>query len=378
MPLPLASALYGVLLGLGFTTFVLSWAVWALAGISVALGEPLLGAAVGAAFGIGRALPVIAMAPTAAAATGIGGRLLEGMAERQSWLRGLRAADALTLVLSALLLSTGSAVAATLVDDAGRDPSAAGGDLVWQHDGVGVFQRGQLKLVLPGTDPAVGGGLLAYRSGSLVRVVDRATGDARFEVDVPGVDKLAISDNWLITRRSEAGADHLEARPVSAPADVRSVLSIAAPGQVGRPAIDGDRVAVGTERGRVSSIVQVDLVSGERTVLRGGSKVQYAQPSLRGSTLLYVAVSRCRQELRLRGPRKERVLLRRRPAAVSDRGHDEGRTGQGSLVPCPRGLSRPGRELIWSTALGAKHAFVTILRTQDDGSTQPRLLSVDR
>ena len=32
MPLPLASALYGVLLGLGFTTFVLSFGVWALGG----------------------------------------------------------------------------------------------------------------------------------------------------------------------------------------------------------------------------------------------------------------------------------------------------------------------------------------------------------
>ena len=35
MPMPLAAALYGILLGLGFTTFVLSFGVWALAGISV-------------------------------------------------------------------------------------------------------------------------------------------------------------------------------------------------------------------------------------------------------------------------------------------------------------------------------------------------------
>src|SRR5947207_6608539 len=36
MPLPIAAALYGVLLGLGFTTFVLTFGVWALAGISLA------------------------------------------------------------------------------------------------------------------------------------------------------------------------------------------------------------------------------------------------------------------------------------------------------------------------------------------------------
>ena len=40
MPMPVAAGLYGILLGLGFTTFVLSFGVWALAGISVALGDP--------------------------------------------------------------------------------------------------------------------------------------------------------------------------------------------------------------------------------------------------------------------------------------------------------------------------------------------------
>ena len=40
MPMPLAAALYGVLLGLGFTTFVLSFGVWALAGISVRARRP--------------------------------------------------------------------------------------------------------------------------------------------------------------------------------------------------------------------------------------------------------------------------------------------------------------------------------------------------
>ena len=47
MPMPLAAALYGVLLGIGFTTFVLSFGVWALAGISLALGDPQLGLLLG-------------------------------------------------------------------------------------------------------------------------------------------------------------------------------------------------------------------------------------------------------------------------------------------------------------------------------------------
>ena len=63
MPLPLACALYGLLLGLGFTTFVLSFAVWALAGISFAADSAILGVVVGIAFGLGRALPVLWIAP---------------------------------------------------------------------------------------------------------------------------------------------------------------------------------------------------------------------------------------------------------------------------------------------------------------------------
>ena len=63
--MPLAAALYGVLLGLGFTTFVLTFGVWALAGISFAVGEPALGLAIGLGFGVGRAIPVVTLAPVA-------------------------------------------------------------------------------------------------------------------------------------------------------------------------------------------------------------------------------------------------------------------------------------------------------------------------
>ncbi|MGH2991520.1 MAG: hypothetical protein ACRDMA_17010, partial [Solirubrobacterales bacterium] len=65
LPMPIAAALYGVLLGLGFTTFVLSFGVWALAGISFAVGDPAAGLAIGIAFGIGRALPIALLAPLA-------------------------------------------------------------------------------------------------------------------------------------------------------------------------------------------------------------------------------------------------------------------------------------------------------------------------
>src|ERR687894_818908 len=102
LPVPLAAGLYGVLLGLGFTTFILTFAVWALAAVSVALGDPALGAVLGLAFGAGRALPVIALAPVAG--TGPGAALHAAMAERPQILRSLRAVDALALAACAVVL----------------------------------------------------------------------------------------------------------------------------------------------------------------------------------------------------------------------------------------------------------------------------------
>jgi hypothetical protein len=98
MPVPLAAGLYGVLLGLGFTTFILTFAVWALAGVSVALGDPALGLAIGLAFGAGRLLPVVALAPAG------GGAVHAAMAERPRILRSLRAVDAAALTACAVAL----------------------------------------------------------------------------------------------------------------------------------------------------------------------------------------------------------------------------------------------------------------------------------
>jgi hypothetical protein len=102
LPVPLAAGLYGVLLGLGFTTFILTFAVWALAGVSVAIGDPGLGLAIGLAFGAGRLLPVIALAPKAG--TERGSACHAAMAERPRILRSLRAIDAVAMAALAVVL----------------------------------------------------------------------------------------------------------------------------------------------------------------------------------------------------------------------------------------------------------------------------------
>jgi hypothetical protein len=98
MPVPLAAGLYGVLLGLGFTTFILTFAVWALAGVCIAVGDPALGVAVGLAFGAGRLLPVVTLAPIG------GGALHAAMAEQPRILRSLRAVDAVAMAACAVAL----------------------------------------------------------------------------------------------------------------------------------------------------------------------------------------------------------------------------------------------------------------------------------
>ena len=144
MPVPLAAGLYGVLLGLGFTTFILTFAVWALAGVSVALGDPQLGLLVGA-----RLRRSAARCPSWSSRRcrhGLARGAHAAMAERPAILRGLRAADAVALSLCALTLATAPAQAAQrakAVAGNASDPSATADLLAWAAPGgVGYFRQG--------------------------------------------------------------------------------------------------------------------------------------------------------------------------------------------------------------------------------------------
>ena len=68
---------------------MLSFGVWALAGISLALGDPAAGLVIGVAFGVGRAIPVVLVAPVVDRPLGV--RCIELMAERPGALPGLPA-----------------------------------------------------------------------------------------------------------------------------------------------------------------------------------------------------------------------------------------------------------------------------------------------
>lgn len=94
LPLPVTAALYGALLGMGFATFVLTLAFWALAAIVVLQAHVLLGALVGVAFGLGRAIPVGVLASHSGAAI--------VLAERPRLLRAWRLVCAAALAVTAV------------------------------------------------------------------------------------------------------------------------------------------------------------------------------------------------------------------------------------------------------------------------------------
>ncbi len=389
LPLPIAAGLYGVLLGLGFTTFVLTFAVWALAGVSFALGDSALGALVGVVFGLGRALPVVALAPLADRPAGE--RAVALMAERPAILRGLRLAGSLALVLAALAIATHAddATAATRVDLVARDgsdPSVAGTTLAWRAEGGRIELRdvGAAPRALEGADPALGGPYLAIRSGARIAILDRATLAQVTAFEAPDADALAVSEQWLAYRARRAGRDRLVVQPLAPTGAARVIASVPAPAQLGRPALDGDRLAYHVAGRSGSRIQALDLATGARRTLRSGSSgVAVSDPSISGRTLLHVRTSARSQRLVL-GERlssgSDRTLYAVAATSRRDRGYEPGRRPQRRLAPIPV-PPRPGTQgelvTLWSTALSERFAYVTRLRTRG-GATRAELVRVPR
>jgi hypothetical protein len=379
MPIGLAAGLYGVLLGLGFTTFVMSFAVWALAGIALALGSPQVGLLVGLGFGAGRALPVVALAPIADLRSGR--RVLDSMTGRAGLLRGLRLADALALALCASLLAAPAGAVGMYL---GRtDPSVATepGQLAWQEPGVGGFVAlaGHTSR-LPGDDPALGGKLIAWRVPGAIELANRLTLTPLRLIPAPGADLLAVSDRWLVYRVPPSSADEqyaLFATRLEPPGQPVRVAVAKGASQLGRPALDGDTLVFHLATPHKSEIIAIDLAAGRTRVLRAASFAQLLNPSLLGRRLLYVRVDECRQQLLL-GPavagtgRGDRVLASRPTDVPRDGGYEPGAIREGRTPHhCigPRSGAHGGVVSYWTTALARFTAFLTVLESRDGRST---------
>ena len=372
-PLPAAVALYGVLLGAGFTTFVLTFAVWALAALAFLLATPQLGLELGIAFGVGRALPVALIAPIAQRP--LGRRIVDAMAQRPRTLSTLRRLEAVGLVGVAVATLTVTPVRAATKLGAGTDPSAAPGVVVWTSPAGGVARHDDGTTVTVPPHSTVGGTMIAWRDGESVHVARLADMTEVLVVAVPGVDAIAVSDSWLVTRSRTAGVDTVAARTLSTPDAVRTVASARQPAQLGRPALEGSTLVYHVASTAGSRIVAVDLDTSTSRVIRRSASQLLTNPSILGINLVYDRQTNAGQLVEV-GPTgtasRDRVVYRIGAPAVHDVGHERGYSRR-TRTPHPRAA----QWALWTTALSTTRVYVTLLpRT---GSAQrAQLVSVSR
>ncbi len=361
MPLPIAALLYGVLLGLGFTTFVLSFGVWALAGISLALGNVEAGLVIGAAFGIGRAIPILMVAPQVDRP--FGQACLRTMAERPALYRLFRLGDAATLGVVAAVLATTTATAQRIEVMNGADPSVAGKAIAFQKgNGSGVLRAGGQTHRLPGHDPALGGPLAAVISGDQIKILNRFKRNVLTSLSAPHAEALAISRDWLTYLSRSHGRTVLMARRITDmlhPGDVQRIATVDPPAAVGHPSLTEGRVVFTVSGRRSNSIRLVRLNSGKERTLLTSRSAQLLNPAILGKHLVYVRVSRGSQGPLAIVPRSLHQSLMLRRAGGHGRGHR---------------IYRQSRDRsLWTTSLGAKRAYVTLL-----GGHGPQVVSVQR
>ncbi len=347
MPMPLAAALYGVLLGIGFTTFVLSFGVWALAGVSLAIGDPSLGLLLGASFGLGRAIPIVLLAPLAGTAKGI--RATELMCERDSVYLGVRRGDAAALLLAAvvLVIAPGSAGASGTRVAHATDPAVTADALLFQRlGGPAVISRGGLELPLPGKHPAIGGRYVATVVGNAIQLFDRSTLAPVAQIDAPGADAIAVSDNWLAYRTPMGGGDRIYIRFIANPSSPAPPSLLASEGgvsQLSAPAVDGNVLlyAIATPGG--SRIVQWMMGTHKHRALVRSRRLLVFDPAVSGRSFSYTRTD----------ARHSRLMVRRRHS------HGSGRI----LLSLKRSAG-----LLASDALTGSNAYVTVLDPRADNA----------
>ena len=375
LPVPLAAGLYGVLLGLGFTTFVLSFAVWALARRGLALGDPALGLLVGLGFGAGRALPVVVLAPLRDRARR---RRPAAMAERPAILRALRARRRASRWPPAPLRCGPPPAqrrdrarrrrpptrAPPARSSAGRSPAPAA--LIARPGGARRCARRRTR--------RVGGGRVAWSATAPSRSARRPTRRSR-HARRAGADARRRLGRLGGLARARAAATCWRVAAAAAPSGRRG--SSRAPRPARRSAArrwpaTGSLFHVAGPRAAAST--RSRSAAGSRGTLRTRAARAAAQPVQRRRRLLYVRSTFQRQQLRI-GPlrrrpvRRDRALYGTVPTGRRDAGHEPRRraprrtaTRRSSRRGPPRGVSLT----LWSTALGPGSAYVTRLR-QDAG-----------
>ncbi len=261
------------------------------------------------------------------------------------------------------------------------DPSVDGALLAWHVPGrPGVLIRNGAAEQLGGTHPALGEGRLAVLGDGIIQVSSTSGPAFNAAVPAPGADAIAVSARWVAWRARDGDADAILAAPLPT-GPSRLVLRLE---ELGRPVLEGGRLAFHAAGRRGGRIVLADLDAGTRRVVRRERRAQLLNPSLLGGRLLYVRADHRRQELRLgplsrRAPRRDRRLWSTTPTGFRDNGHERGRRrsrhGHRKLWPRPR---RNLSASLWTTAQAEDAAYVTRLRQVPSRALVAEILRVDR
>jgi hypothetical protein len=352
MPLPLAAALYGVLLGLAFTTFVLSFGVWALAGISLALGDPHAGLVIGIAFGIGRSIPVLVVAPLVDRPLGI--RYVEAMAERPALYRMFRLGDAATLCfVAAALTATATATAARTEVQKGADPSAAGKALAFQRlDRTAALRFEGHTYDLPGKDPAVGGPYAAVimPGRDQIEILNRYSREVVGSATVSNAQAVAISKARLAYLAVNHGRYALKSRRLKDPAnpgEPKALATVSSPSQIGHPSIYGGRVFYALSKPSKNAIKWQSIKSRDRGTVVKSRTQELLNPTVLAKHVLYERVFRERQSPQATSPPQLHDTLMVKRLGSHGFGHEV----------YDHGPDHP----LWTTARSGDRIYVTIL-----------------
>jgi hypothetical protein len=342
-----------------------------------------------------------------AVGTRAGERTHAAMAERPAIYRALRLLDGAAMLACAALLGAGPAQArpaapkaaatqagpALVAANPGVDPSAGFEGLAWQEPrGGGVLRRFGRAIPLPGRNPVMAGGEIAWRDGNQLVFAPVATLVPAEVEPAPHADAFGFSESWVVWRADRGdGGQLLQARPRRSPGTpVRTLESIPARADVGRPVVDGNRVVYHLAGRSGSRIVLRDLARGSVSVVRRTQRALLTNPALVGGTLLHVSSTSRVQELLL-GPLdgSDASLYATAPTARRDASREPGLRrhrhyrfirGRYRAVAPPPLAPRPPRGstvTLWTTALAHDAAYVTRL-TQRGSRTRGAVLRIPR
>jgi hypothetical protein len=264
----------------------------------------------------------------------------------------------------------------------GTDPSVDGSLFAYHIPGQpGVLSGHGREARVGGIHPALGDARVAWIADGQVRVQQTSGEPVRVAVPAPGADAVAVSARWVAWRAREPDGDAIYAVPLAGGRPRRIAKSL----ELGRPALEGARLAYHVTGRTGSRIIVADVASGKRKTVRRERRALLLNPSLYGGALLYVRNVYTRQEVRLgpqsrRGPRRDRRLWSTVPTGRRDAGYEPGKKHH--RHGWPRKLwPRPAAGLsatIWTTALASEFAYVTLLRQVAGRPLEVAILRVAR